>query len=141
MRIDEHRPVNVVAAKVTSEACIDNKFDGLQDVVNRGQGIFWKSPRVGVVLTSSELNQRDFTDFTGLKIFRSKVINYQGRSRWQLKCVCGNYYNKKAKKIKEGKPEDLICFECRRRYELMAKNEFRITGFDKHDINWYILNR
>ena len=141
MRIDKHRPINSTAKNVVIKAGLDNEFNALQDVVNRGQNVFWKAPRVGVDIPKCQINNDSFIDFTGHQIFRSKVINYQGGCFWQLRCCCGNYYTKRAKKLKTGKPEDGICQECRRRYDLMRYSDYLKRGFDRHDIDWYILNR
>ena len=141
MRIDKHRPVNKTAKNVIVKAGIDNEFDALQDAVNRGQNVFWKSPRAGAEIPKSLIKSESFIGLTGLEIFRSKIVNYQGNGFWQLRCCCGNYYIKKTKKIKTAKAEDGICQECRRRYDMVRHNDYLKHGFNKHDIDWYILNR
>lgn len=130
MRIDKHYPVNKIAQSVVVESHIDDKFDALSDCERYSSGVFWKTP---LPTRKSSLD--------GFRNLRSVVVGYLGNKRYQLKCVCGNYYAKKAKKIKSKNPINGICPECQRRYDMIRHNDYLKYGYNKHDLNWYVLNR
>lgn len=136
MKIKAQEPINKTAALVTQESSKHNQFDAEADLSYRTGDKFWKSPIKGVEYTGSKNR-----DLTGVKLFRSTVINYLGAGKYQLRCVCGNYYARKTKKLMQKNPVNGLCGECVRRYDLMRHNDYLKRGFNKHDINWYILNR
>lgn len=137
MKIDTHTPVNKTAALVTSKAPSNSSFDALADCKNRGQFGFWKNPKPHVIPSNSSRNI-----FNGVRLLRAVVTGYIGNKKWQLKCCCGNYYQKTAKAIRTNRPVHGVCPECYRRYDMLRHNDYlKNPKPDQKDIDWYILNR
>lgn len=135
MRIKGELPINKTAALVTQRASEENTFNA-KEKVNNAKDDYWKAPRKCI-----KYKESTGLDLTGLKVHRSIVIGYLGGGKFQLRCCCGNYYQRRAKKIKNMKPINGICGECQLKYYALRRNDYMKHGFNKYDIDWYILNR
>lgn len=136
MRIKGESPINKTAALVTQRASRDCRFDSKADVKHRMNDDFWKVPKPTIKFTGDKQY-----DLTGKSHFRAQVIGFIGNKRWQLKCCCGNYYQRKYGKLKTGRVISWVCGECYRKYDMMRHNDYLITGSNKRDIDWYLINR
>ncbi len=136
MKISTQEPVNKTAAIVTQKASANNSFDAEADLKYRRFDEVWKAPK-----KHKRFNGDADQDLTGVKLIRSVVTGFIGGKRFQLRCVCGNYYQRKSKSIKSGRPIHGICGECLRRYDMVRHNDYLKSGSNKHDIDWYVLNR
>lgn len=136
MKIKGELPINKTAALVTQKAGQDWVFDAKGDVNYRMNDDFWKSPKPTIKFAGLKEH-----DLTGKKHFRAQVIGFIGNKRWQLKCCCGNYYQRKHEKLKTGRVISWVCGECYRKYDMMRHNDYLKNGCNKRDIDWYLINR
>ena len=136
MKITTQKPVNKTAALVTQKSSVNNLFDAKADLKYRSFDEVWKAPKKHV-----EFNGDCTDDLTGKKLLRSVVTGFIGGGKFQLRCVCGNYYQRKSKSIKSERPIHGVCGECLRRYDMIRHNDYLKSGINRHDIDWYVLNR
>ena len=136
MRAQNQKPINKQAAMVTRKSSANFRFDEEGDLKYRMNDEVWKAPR-GKVSFSGE--RKD--NLIGTKLHRAKVVGYLGAGKFELRCVCGNYYQRKSKAIKSARPLTGLCGTCYRKYDMMRHNDYLKKGSDQHDIDWYILNR
>lgn len=136
MRAQNQKPINKQAAMVTQKAGKDFSFDEESDLRYRMSDKVWKAPKGKVEFSGGWKD-----NLIGIKLHRAEVVGYLGAGKFELRCVCGNYYQRKSKAIKSGRPSSGFCGACYRKYEMMRHNDYLKNGSGQHDIDWYILNR
>lgn len=136
MKISTQHPINKTARIVTQKSSVNNKFDAEADLKFRSFDEVWKTPKKQIAFSGEPKD-----DLTGVELLRSVVTGFIGGGKFQLRCVCGNYYQRKSRSIKSLRPISGICGECLRRYDMIRHNDYLKSGSNKYDLDWYVLNR
>ena len=121
-------PVNKTAALVTSKGV---SFD-VKDRINIKR---WDAcPRLEMFKGPTN------HDLTGTKYGRLTVIGYYGHSnsckssQWVVRCDCGAYEIRNAKRIrKSDKGKIYTCMECQNIATMKRRHEFDVKGFNASD--------
>lgn len=105
------RPVNQAAARVMGAGV---HYEPDKAIVQR----HWTAPPKTIPIPKM-VNWQHFVDLTGRVIGRFTVIGYLGkfgqkkRSRWLVRCVCGDYESRAAKSINNPENYGDRCEKCR----------------------------
>lgn len=118
-------PVDFIAARIFSK--------GTDFVTKKNiQGEESDTPIQTRPITKEFLNNLDFSDLTGVKFGRLKVVglHHSKTGRWVCRCVCGKYVVRKSRSIKNPENYGDRCGECQELAYQKKKDYFNRTGID-----------
>ena len=103
-RIFASAPANATAAKVVSRS-----GEVFNPNIRRDNRQRWDAPPPTIPIPE---NQPQFTNLTGVSYGRMRVIGYHGKSRWVVRCTCGDYELRSSKAILNPLNAGDRCFDC-----------------------------
>ena len=125
MKLGNERPIDAVAARVTSvgESFEYREMESSQDS---------EVPLPVVVPTRAQQMNPSFADMTGKRLGRMVVIGISAdrKARWVCKCVCGRYAPRTSAAITAAAP-DACCEQCYLMAVSKRQEYIRRTGKEK----------
>lgn len=117
-------PINGNAARVIKKASINDEFHSTFRAKNLGVS-YWSVAKPHIEIPQSS----NFTDLTGTKFGRLKVIGYLGQKKWQCRCSCGHFVKRKSSAILKALDDpSQMCPECYELCILKKRDIQRRTG-------------
>jgi len=116
-------PIDKTASNVLRPSPVGDRFEGKKNI-GKAAKLFWDFPKPHVTLNYNDEN------LTGIKFGRFTVTGKLANGKWQVRCACSNYAERKAKAIKNPKNTCDCCEVCRELL-FLRRNEAHRKGDDK----------